>query len=515
MNAGGTESEFIRAQEVTGNFFSALGVPAVLGRTLTIEDDRADNPQPVAVISHSFWQRRFGAEPAVIGKTITYDDARVTIVGVTPPGFFGYQPGEHPDLWGALQVRWFKSLKEPGRSFFHLMGRLPASANRAQAQTELDLIYQRHKAEYLTLRPMNRDESERQIYAEKKLELQSGAAGYTELRLKFRRALLLLMAAVGLVLLIACANVASLLLARAASRRHEFTMRNALGAGRLRLVRQLLTESLLLAALGGGLGLLISNWGTQALLFFMRLQSDPISFSVAPDARVLWFTLAATLLTGLLFGLGPALRSSLLDLATALKGAGGGVAGDASRQRLSHALVVAQVALSLLLLIGAGLFVRTLQKIKAADAGFNRENVVVFNLDFTQNLRQRRLPVLKELAARLETLPGVTAAGVTSEFVLERNSPSDRITVEGYAARPDEDLACYEFFISPHFFEAMGTPLVRGRGFEPQDEKPYVEPNANTPLPAVINQAMAQRYFGDANPLGRRNARAKSAFAWP
>jgi predicted permease len=520
MSADGKEGEFIRAQEVTGNFFAALGAPALLGRTLTTEDDQVSllyadgqwtpSSQAVAVISHSFWQRRFGADPAVVGKTITIENRPVTIVGVTAPGFFGIQPGEHPDLWGLVRQEWFKSLDKPGRSFLHLMGRLPAGANRAQAQAELDLIYQRHKTEYLKQNSIYWDESGRQIYAEKKLELQPGAGGYTELRLKFRRSLMLLMTAVGLVLLIACANVASLLLARAAARRHEFTMRSALGAGRLRLVRQLLTESLLLAALGGGLGLLISQWGIQALLVFMRLQADPISFSVAPDARALWFTLATTLLTGLLFGLGPALRSSRLDLASALKGAGGSVAGDATRQRLNQALVVAQVAFSLVLLIGAGLFVRTLQKLKATDAGFNREHVVVFNLDFTQDLRRQRLPLYKELAARLETLPGVRAAGVTSEFVLAQNRPADRITVEGYETRPDEDLACYEFYISPRFFEAMGTPILSGRGFEPQDERvpgaPISGPHlyANTPLPAAINQAMARRYFGDANPLGRR-----------
>jgi len=520
MNAGGAEGEFIRTQEVTGAFFAALGAPAMLGRTLTPEDDQdslvyADgqwepSSQVVAVISHGFWQRRFGADPAVVGKTITIDNGPVTIVGVTAPGFFGIQPGENPDLWRLARQVWFKSLDKPGRSFLHLMGRLPAGANRAQAQAELDLIYQRHKAEYLSMSSTNWDESERRIYAEKKLELQPGDGGYTELRLKFRRSLLLLMMAVGLVLMIACANVASLLLARAAARRHEFTMRSALGAGRLRLVRQSLTESLLLAALGGASGLLVSQWGTQALMVFMRLQADPISFSVAPDARVLWFTLATSLLTGLLFGLGPALRSSRLDLATALKGAGGAVAGDAARQRLNRALVVAQVALSLVLLIGAGLFVRTLQKLNATDTGFNRENVIVFNLDFTQDLRRHRLPLYKELAARLETLPGVCAAGVTSEFVLGRNRPADRISVEGYEARPDEDLACYEFYVSPRFFEAMGTPILSGRGFEPQDERVPETPisgahlYANTPLPAVINQAMARRYFGDANPLGRR-----------
>ena len=521
LSADGKEGEFIRAQEVTGNFFTALGAPALLGRTLTPEDDQVSvlyvngqwepSSQVVAVISHGFWQRRFGADPAVVGKTITIENGPVTIVGVTAPGFFGIQPGENPDLWRLARQVWFKSLKRDDWSYLHLMARLPAGANRAQAQAELDLIYQRHKSEYLSRRPMDWDESERRIHAEKKLELQPGAGGHTELRLKFRRSLMLLMTAVGLVLLIACANVASLLLAHAAARRHEFTMRSALGAGRLRLVRQLLTESLLLAALGGGLGLLISQWGIQALLVFMRLQADPISFSVAPDARVLWFTLAATFLTGLLFGLGPALRGSRLDLATALKGAGGGVAGDAARQRLNQALVVAQVALSMVLLIGAGLFVRTLQKLKATDAGFNRENVIVFNLDFTPNPRQRRLQLYKELAARLEALPDVRAAGVTSDFALARNrTADDRIGMEGYEARPDEDLLCYEFYISPSFFEAMGTPILSGRGFEPQDERVPETPTsgahlfANTPLPAVINQAMARRYFGGANPLGRR-----------
>jgi len=510
LKADGAETEIIRVQEVSGNVFSTLGAQAAIGRTITTEDDQVDPPQPAVVISHSFWQRRFGGDPAVVGRIITIEDRPATIVGVTPPGFFGIQPGEHPDLWRSLKWRWFKSLKEPGRSFFHLMGRLPAGMNRAQAQAELDLIYQRHKAEYLSLNPMNWDESERQIYAEKKLELQPGAAGYTELRLKFRRSLLLLMTAVGLVLLIACANVASLLLVRAASQQREFTVRSALGAGSFRLVRQLLTESLLLAALGGGMGLLLAQWGIQALLFFMRLQADPVSFNVTPDARVLFFTLAASLLTGVIFGLAPALRSNRIDLASALKGAADSVMGDASMQRLNQALVVAQVALSLVLLIGAGLFVRTLQRLKSTDAGFNREHVVVFNLDFTQNLRQRRLPLYKELAARLETLPGVLGAGVTSEFVLARNRPADRISVEGYEARPDEDLACYEFYISPRFFEAMGTPILSGRGFEPQDERVPETPIsgahlfANTPLPAVINQAMARRYFGDANPLGRR-----------
>ncbi len=504
MTAGGTGAEFIRAQEVSGNFFAALGVSAALGRTLTPEDDRVGQPS-VVVISHSFWQRRFGADPAVIGKTITFDDLPTTIVGVTPPGFFGYQPGEHPDLWGPVQVRWEKLLKHEGRSFLHLMGRLPASANRRQAQAELDIIFQRHLAS-LKWAAANWDESDRRAFFERQLEVQPGAAGYTDLRRQFRRSLWLLMTAVGLVLLIVCANVASLLLARAAARQHEFTMRSALGAGRLRLVRQLLTESLLLTALGGGLGLLLAQWGTRALLIFMRLEADAISFSVAPDARVLVFTLAVSALTGLLFGLAPALRSSRLDLASALKRTLGSVTGDASRQRLNQALVVTQVALSLALLVGAGLFVRTLEKLKATDAGFNRENVVVFNLDFTRNLdNTRRVTLYKELLHRLETMPGVRAAGMSSDFLLGQQCCDRNIIIaEGYAAGPGDELDCNQFEISRRFFETIGTPLVRGRGFGPQDEGSVGSANADAPRPAIINQAMALRYFGAANPLGRR-----------
>src|SRR6266545_1175484 len=354
LNAGGTEPEFIRAQEVTGNFFSVLGVPALLGRTFTPMDDQAEHPQPVAVISHSFWQRRFGADPAVVGKMITFEDTPLAIVGVTPPGFFGVQPGEHPDLWWPMQMiqhvvpsQSRQRLNSQGTWWLQLMGRLPVGVNYTQAEAELALIFQRHMAEFEAPRASTWNEQERRVSSGRKLEVHPGATGYTGLRDQFRRSLSILMTVVGLVLLIACANIASLLLARAASRHREFALRSALGAGRFRLIRQLLTESMLLAALGGGLGLLLAQAGTRALLVFMRLQDDPVSFNVAPDARVLLFTLAVALLTGLLFGLAPALRSSRLDLASALKGTAGSVAGDAPRQRLNQALVVAQVALSL------------------------------------------------------------------------------------------------------------------------------------------------------------------------
>ncbi|MGH9838965.1 MAG: ABC transporter permease [Blastocatellia bacterium] len=508
---GSTETEFIRAQEVTGNFFSVLGAAAVLGRTLTQADDQAGNPQPVAVISHGFWQRRFGADPAVVGKTIVFEDAPLTIVGVAPPGFFGIEVGANPDLWWPMQLAprvdsgpWARRLKEPDSWWLRVMGRVPAGGNRRQVQAELDVIFQQHLAEFAATRASKWSAEMQRFIRERNLELMPGNIGWTRLRQQFRQPLFILMAVAGLVLLIACANVASLLLARAAARQHEFSMRSALGAGRLRLVRQLLTESLLLAALGALLGLLLAQWGTQALLALLRLQGDPISFNVAPDARVLLFTTAAALLTGLLFGLAPALRSSRIDLAADLKGTQVSVAGGGLRQRLNQSLVVTQVALSLVLLIGAVLFVRTLEKLKGQDAGFNRENVVLFDLAFTTKQEAaRRASLYKDLLARLEALPGVRAASLSTFFLLSGGGWSEQMGADGYAARPGEDLNCQGLMVSPRFFETLGTPILQGRDLGPQDERPALTPDANAPRTALINQTMARRYFGNANPVGR------------
>jgi predicted permease len=385
-NGSNAETEFVRAQAVSGNFFSVLGVPAMLGRTIAAEDDRSGNPQAVAVISHSFWQRRFASDASIVGKTITFEDMPFTIVGVTPPGFFGFQPGENPELWWPLQMGrqvgrdWLKE----GNSWLRLMGRLSPGVERRHAEAELAVIFQHYRDKYVAARAAKWSAELRESVLASTFELRPGHAGWTMLRDQFRQPLLILMAVVTGVLLIGCANVASLLLARAAARQREFSVRSALGAGRLRLVRQLLTESVLLAVFGGLLGFLLAQGGTRILKSLMQLQSDPISFSLAADARVLLFTTAASLLTGLLFGLAPAFRSSRIDLASALKGMAGSVAGSASRQRLHRALIVGQVALSLVLLIGAGLFVRTLRNLKGLDAGFNRENVILFNLDFAR-----------------------------------------------------------------------------------------------------------------------------------
>ena len=505
-NGGNAEVEFVRAQAVSGNFFSVLGVPALLGRTITDTDDRPGNPQAVAVISHSFWQRRFGGDASVVGKTISFDDVPFTIVGVTPPGFFGFQPGDNPDLWWPLQIapQVGRGLNE-GSGWLRLMGRLSPGVEREQAEADLAVTYQHYRDEFAASRTAKWSAEQRRGFFALKFQLWPGHAGWTGLRDQFRQPLLILMAVVAAVLLIACANVASLLLARAAARRREFSIRSALGAGRLRVIRQLLTESLLLAAVGGLLGLLFAQGGTHVLLAFMRLQDDPVSFNVAPDARVLLFTITASLLTGLLFGLAPAFHSSRLDLAAALKGTAANVAAGIERQRSLQSLVVVQVGLSLVLLVGAGLFIRTLRHLKELDAGFNRENVILFNIDFANRPEVARWATFyKELVARLETLPGVRAASLFNFGFLSGNSWTDNVVAEGYQVEPGENLECAGTAVGLRFFETFGMAVLSGRDFDAQDERLIVSTNTTVPRTAVINQAMVRRYFGDANPLGRR-----------
>ena len=379
---GGTEPEAVRSQPVSGNFFGVLDVQPFVGRLLSTADDLPKNAERVVVLSHGFWQRRFGKDPSIVGKTITLFGAPVAIVGVTPPGFFGVQPGENPDLWLPINLM---PLLQPqalgeGYDWLGLIGRLRADTDIRKAQSELAIAFQQYRAEAAAALGPEGSKS----LSQERLELQSAGAGWTRLRDQFRLPLTILAAVVGLVLLVACANFASLMLARAVARTREFSIRTALGAHRSRLIRQLLTESVLLAGLGGLLGLLLAHWGARLLVSFVGIEADPVSFNLAPDARVVCFTISLSLATGLLFGLAPAFHSSRSNLATTIKGACSSIAGN--RRFLQPSLVVAQVAMSLVLLVGAGLFVRTLQKLKGMDMGFSRESVVLFEPRFDQRV---------------------------------------------------------------------------------------------------------------------------------
>jgi predicted permease len=511
--SGATES--VLGEIVSGNFFSVLGVNAVIGRTLTADNDKESDPQAAAVISHRLWERRFGLDPRVVGRKVTLNDVPFIIVGVAPPGFFGFVNDRKPDLWWPM---WMQPQVEPGVKdlkglsswWLRIMARRRPGVSMEKARAEMDAIFQQLLADHAASRAAKWTPTVRRDFLERRIELQSGSAGWTWLNKRFAQPLGILMAVVGLVLLIACANIANLLLARAATRQREIAVRLAIGAGRLRLIRQLLTESALLALAGGALGLLFANWGARTLLAYLPYQASA-AFDVSPDARILGFTMAVSLLTGILFGLAPALRATRIDLTSALKDQSGGIRTGRSRLKLNKILVVTQVALSLFLLVGAGLFVRTLQNLKGLDAGFDRENVVLFNIEPGKEYdRAQRISLYRQLSERLEALPGAHSAGLSSWELLGGNSYTQSVTVEGYTPQPDEDMFCHVLNVGPKFFSAMGIPLLAGRDFGSQDER-LIEEGGTTqsgarvkPRVTLINQAMAQYFFPNQNPIGKR-----------
>jgi predicted permease len=501
--------EFVQAENVSGNFFSVLGINTIRGRALTAEDDRAGNPHSVAVISYGFWQRRFGLDPAVVGKNIILKDVPFTIIGVAPPGFSGFEVGRSSDLWLPLQMMpqiFPRSdiLNRRNTWWLRLMGRRRPDTTMAQARAELDLIFQSMLAEIAGSGVGSRwTSTERRNFLERNIELQSGSTGWTALRKQFEQPLLILMMVVGLVLAVACINVANLLLARAATRQKEITMRLALGAGRLRLVRQLLTESVLLAIIGGALGLLFAQWGARLLLTYLPGRGN-LALNLHPDLRVFGFTLAVSVLTGFLFGLAPALRLTQLDLVSMLKDRADHSGRGKSRFSLNKILVVTQVALSLVLLVGAGLFMRSLQKLKGLDSGFNRENVILFSLDPDYDA-ERRANLYQQLLSRLEALPGVRSASLSSHGLLLNDNWNEKVAVEGYMPRPDEDLLCYGQVVAPKFFETMGIPILLGRDIGPQDARQIGnDAHQNPTHVALINQTMARYFFPNESPIGKR-----------
>ncbi len=500
--------ERTRARLVTGNYFSVLGVDAYLGRTFT-SDDEAGGPgsAPYVVLSYDYWQRRFGADPAVVGKALALNGYPLTVIGVTPPGFFGEVVAQATDLWVpvVMQPRINPSrdlLDRWDASWLLLMGRLRPGVSFGAARTSLDALFARLvatradgaiPADLLPDRP-----------GKLRLQVSPGAAGFSYWRRRFSRPLAILMALVALVLLIACANVATLLLERATGRRRELGVRLALGAGHGRLVRQLLAESLLLAGLGGALGALVAVWADTGLLALVGL---PRSAALDPrlDLRVLAFTAAATLLTGLVFGLAPALRATRVELAPALEAGSRSVSGGRARRaggwQWGKLLVVAQFAISLLLVAGAGLFLRTLANLQDLDLGFPRRGLVMLEIDpVSAGYRGERLDaLLRELHQRLGALPGVAGVGLSEDGVFSGTDSSTSIALVGRPPLPKEEQEVAYDRVGPSYFRVLGIPIVRGRGLGPEDR-------LGAPRAAVINEAMARAYFPGEDPLGRRFA---------
>jgi len=494
VNVAG-QAEIASGQAVTGNYHQALGVTSLLGRTLMPEDDKADAPV-VAVLSHRYWQKRFGGDAAVIGRQINVNNKSYTIAGVTPPAFAGTQgDGQAPDLTILLDsVR----LRNPASWWLRVMGRLKPGVTRQQAQAELaGLFLQSALAERLA--PANPQQAVQLAQSDTpRLIVAPGQRGETDWARDHNQSLYLLMAVVALVLLIACANVANLLLARAVGRQKEIAVRLALGAGRLRLMRQFLIESILLALLGGGFGLLLANWGRDLFLTLRFPGQDMSSLQATLDWRVLVFTMGVSLLTGIVFGLAPAWQATRIDLTPALKDTGRG-SSVATRSRLSRALVIVQVALSLLLLVGAGLFVRTLRNLQQVNTGFEAQNLLLFRVDpgLSGYQSEQIPPLYQRLFTRLETLPGVQAVSFSRYPLLSGGNASRATFFAGKNTSPTDPPDVYVHIGRANFLATMNTPVLHGRGLTEQD-------NAQAPRVAVVNQALARRYFPNQNAVGQR-----------
>ena len=494
------EPTLASGEMVTGEYFSGLGVAPLLGRGITEADENPGAPR-VAVISYAYWSRRFGRDRSIIGRSVTLNAIPFTIVGVAPPTFYGVQIGTEPDIWIAFDDK--QNLRpwstEPGNGAasvytardwlcVNVIGRLKNGVSRAQAQSSLDALF--HHIVTADWRPDNDNQVPH-------LTLAPASQGLPQLQQSTGQPLIILMIAVGMVLLIACANVATLLLARATARKKEISVRLAIGASRSRLIRQLLTESVLMSVLGGLLGLVFAYWGTHALVALMSSGSSPLILDAGADSKVLLFTFAASVLTGILFGLAPAFRITRIELASAMKDTAANVSDARDKHRLGKSLIVAQVAASLVLMIGAGLFVRTLVNFEEKNFGFNQKNLLSFGLDPTRAGYQdaRLVNLYSQLLDRIQALPGVRAATVMEYAPFDGWSNNNSVYVEGGVKKTENPIVTSQR-IGPDFFSTMGIPIILGRAINRTD-------TAASPKVAVIDETFAQKFFPGQNPIGR------------
>jgi predicted permease len=493
--------QLVRADLVSGSFFNVLGVHAILGRTLDENDDRAPGAGPVAFASYAWWTRQ-GRDPSVLGKTIRIENTTYTVIGVAQPGFFGVTVGQAPDFWIPLSMEkeispGWNGLEDKDFQSLYLIARLKPGVSIARAGASTNTLFRQIiRGEYLSANPSPK---ELQDLRHAQIDLTPVARGLSQLRLQMSLPLEILMTVVALVLLIACANIANLLLARGAARAREIAVRMALGASRSRIITQLLTESSLLAIAGAVLGVALA-WKAGALLL-LRLastSSGPFAVDAAPDRRVLLFTLLTTLATALLFGLAPALRATRPSLAPSLK-EGRGLASASARHRLGRSLIVAQIALSLVLLAGAGLFLRSLIELSRVNTGFDRRNVLTFYLDeYAAGLGQdARLNQLQQtIEDRVQALPGVRAASF-SMFTFNQGEWSDDLTVEGVPRTEANSQDVLYNVIGTEFFDTFGLPLIAGRVFNANDRE-------HSAAVAIVNETLARRFFPTGSALGHR-----------
>ncbi len=501
------QTERLDAEMVSGNFFSMLGVRPAIGRVFASEeDDRVYSGHPVVVLSYDYWVRRFGRDPAAVGKKILVNSFPMTIVGVSAAGFFGLDPARSPQIRIPIQMKpivvpeWgWVHMDDPRTRWVQVFARLKPGWTARSAAAPLQTLFLQVRAYEMTL-PGAKTWSKyaRDRFMQGHMLVESAAIGYSQLRNDFSTPLIVLMSMVGLVLLIACANVANLLIARGFMRQKEIAVRLSLGASRGQLVRQMLVESLVLSAVGGAVGILLAVGLTRGLLAFVPSEGRPMMIQALPDGRILAFTIALTLLTGIVFGLLPALRASRPDPWTTLKDTIGSVAGTGGSLILRKGLVAAQVALSFLLLFGAGLFVRSLQNLRTADTGVALDNLVTFQLSpaLSGYDSPRTVAFYEQLLNNLRGSAGIKSAALAGVSILSGDEWDSSMGVEGHAAKDGEDMQAFMNSLSPTYFSTMGIPILEGRDFTRLD----AQEDAKV---AIVNKKFADHFFPGKSALGR------------
>jgi predicted permease len=500
------QTERVDAELVSGNYFQSLGVRPAIGRVFSPEeDDRVYKGHPSVVLSHEYWVTRFGADQSVIGRKLLVDNYPMTIVGVSAAGFTGLDPARSPQIRIPIQM---KPLMTPGwddigdrrSQWIQVFARMKPGFSVTSAQASLQPLFIQILREELAQKELkdisayNRDR-----FLKRKIQMEPAANGYSEMRRSFSTALTVLMCMVGLVLLIACFNVANLMIARAISRQKEVAVRLAVGASRWQLLRQLLIESLVLSLAGGVVGLFLSVGMIRGLLHFLPGDSSTLTLRAEPDLRILAFNGVLALLTGVLFGLAPALQSLKVDLWNTLKDVVGAVSGGGGSVKLRKTLVTAQVAFSFLLLVGSGLFVRTLANLKQTHAGFqSMDNLVTFQVDpaLSGYTMPRLQAFYRQLLDNVRATPGVKSAGFAVVPVLSGGEWDSTLSVEGHKNQDNEDNQAFMNSISSDYWKTMGVPLVEGRDFNDHD-------SGKKMTVAIVNQKFATHFFGDKSPLGR------------
>ncbi|HKW65306.1 MAG TPA: ABC transporter permease [Candidatus Acidoferrum sp.] len=511
----GGQSERVHTELVSGTYFSILAVKAILGRTFTPEDDRVPLGHPLVMLTYDYWRQRFGGDPEIIGKNLIVNGHNMTVVGVVQQGFDGVELGYTTQIFIPIMMQeWInvgntKMLTERRNRWVNAFGRLKPGVSITQAKASLQpFMHSMLENEVKEAAFAHASTYDREQFLKCWMDVLPGSQGRSYTRRELSTPLWVLMATTGMVLLIACANLANLLLARATGRQKEIAVRLAIGASRGRIVSQLLTETLSLSMAGGLVGLALAFWADKALMrIYLPSDSANLNISTAPDFRILVFTIGLTVLTGVLFGLVPALQTTRPDVGRVLKDEAGAVVGG-GHTGLRKTLVVAQVGLSLLLLIGAGLFLRSLKNLSNLGPGFPVDRLVGFQIDPALGgyTPEREKIYLDQLTNTLSSIPGVKSVGLASMRILEDNEWDSSMTVEGYSpAKPEDRAEPYMNQIGPGYFATLGVPIVAGRDFRMTDNhevKKGPEEDDWTPTTVMINEKFAKKFFPGRNPIG-------------